>query len=288
MTLGNVDTQLSLHAASPVTPGRVNGRTMADIADPYDLYIASVQNPELTVKQCSRLFQNRFGNIPATIREDYCGTAAICHAWVGEHKSARVFGVDHDNTPLAWCRNNLLPQLSEIERERIGLIYSDVRATDLPNADLILAFNCSFCVFKERSEMIGYFRSCRKALGEHGMLILEVYAGPEAQMVGRDTIHCEDFTAVWEQARFNAVTNETTAHLHFQFSDGSELRNAFSYDWRLWSPAELVDALRDAGFVGAEVYAADFDPDKPVDPCASANVPDHWTVYIAGWTLPVA
>jgi SAM-dependent methyltransferase len=288
MTLGNVDTQLSSHAASPITPERVDVRIMADIADPYDLYIASVQNPELTVKQCSRLFQEQIGSTPAIIREDFCGTAAICHAWVREHESARVFGVDHDNAPLTWCRNNLLPQLSEIERERVDLICSDVRSPSLPGADLILALNCSFCVFKKRSALIDYFRSCRKALGDQGMLVLEVYAGPEAQMIGSDIVHCQDFTAVWEQARFNAVTNETTAHLHFQFSDGSEIRKAFSYDWRLWSPAELVEALRDAGFAGAEVYASDFDQNKPVEPCSSASVPVHWTVYLAGWTRHIA
>jgi hypothetical protein len=190
-------------------------QSMATTSDIFQLYIDAVQNPEETVRNCRSLYMKQYGSSPLMVREDFCGTAANCIAWVIEHDSAHLFGIDHDDLPLEWCRSNLIPSLTDDQRRRIDLIHSDVMAPVLPTADLILALNCSFCVFKERADLIGYFRSCRKALGDCGMLILEVYAGPEAQMVGTDNIYCEGFTAVWEQARFNAVTNETSAHLHF-------------------------------------------------------------------------
>jgi hypothetical protein len=43
-------------------------------------------------------------------------------------------------------------------------------------------------------------------------------------------------------------------HIHFRFPDGSELRKAFTYDWRLWTLAEIQETLIEAGFVRPAVY----------------------------------
>jgi hypothetical protein len=42
--------------------------------------------------------------------------------------------------------------------------------------------------------------------------------------------------------------------IHFEFPDGSRMRRAFRYEWRLWSLPELRDLLAEAGFSASEVY----------------------------------
>ena len=64
----------------------------------------------------------------------------------------------------------------------------------------------------------------------------------------------EDFQFVWDQEKYNPVTNEILCHIHFKFADGSELRNAFTYDWRLWTIAEINELLAEAGFSKTHVF----------------------------------
>jgi hypothetical protein len=62
------------------------------------------------------------------------------------------------------------------------------------------------------------------------------------------------FTYVWEQKRFNALDHEILCHIHFQLKDGTWMRRAFTYDWRLWTVPEIRDALLEAGFRDTLVY----------------------------------
>jgi hypothetical protein len=180
--------------------------------DLLDLYIKAVQDPANTVERCGAIYAQQYLEQPTLVREDFCGTVTNCIAWLSSYEDSRLIGVDHDNLPLQWCRKNLIPDLNPGDQERIQLLHLDVLDSELPQADLILAMNSSFCVLKRRSELILYLRHCRKALACRGMLIMEIYAGPESQMTGRDTIQRDGFTATWEQESFNAVTNETITH----------------------------------------------------------------------------
>ncbi len=257
---------------------------MADEADVFSLYTAAVQDPEATVKRCSSIYEQKFGCRPSIIREDFCGTAANCVAWARADPEARLVGVDIDDRPLQWCQTHVLSQCLDKEATQIALIHSDVLTPTLPAANLILALNGSFCAIKSRSRLSAYFSRCLRALSSCGMLILELYTGPEAQMIGLDFIHCAEFTAIWEQATFNAVTNATTTHLHFSFPDSSCINRAFSYDWRLWSPAELLDGINDAGFAGGAAFDLKSGTTSSPAACAQAYVNDHWTLYIVAWT----
>ena len=42
--------------------------------------------------------------------------------------------------------------------------------------------------------------------------------------------------------------------IHFRFPDGSKLKKAFSYSWRLYTAPELRDMLLEAGFRDVTVY----------------------------------
>ena len=43
-------------------------------------------------------------------------------------------------------------------------------------------------------------------------------------------------------------------YIHFKFPDGSKIKQAFSYSWRLWTAPELRDVLLEAGFRKVTVY----------------------------------
>ncbi|MGI9310418.1 MAG: class I SAM-dependent methyltransferase, partial [bacterium] len=64
----------------------------------------------------------------------------------------------------------------------------------------------------------------------------------------------DDFTYLWEQRKFNPISNEMQCHIHFKFPDGSKMRRAFSYDWRIWTLPEIRETLAEAGFAKSTVY----------------------------------
>ena len=56
------------------------------------------------------------------------------------------------------------------------------------------------------------------------------------------------FTYVWDQDDFDPVSHHILCKIHFEFRDGSRMRNAFIYDWRLWTLPEIQELMADAGF----------------------------------------
>jgi hypothetical protein len=125
--------------------------------------------------------------------------------------------------------------------------------------DVVLASNFSWWVFKERAILLKYFRSVRSSLTSRGVFILDTYGGPDAidELRERRQIGGKSkggFTYIWDQEKFDPITNETLCHIHFRLNDGSRIRKAFTYDWRVWSIPETQDALADAGFKRSTVY----------------------------------
>ena len=64
----------------------------------------------------------------------------------------------------------------------------------------------------------------------------------------------DHFTYVWDQHRYNPVNGDITCLIHFTFPDGSKMKRAFSYRWRLWTLPELQELLTEAGFRRVLVY----------------------------------
>jgi hypothetical protein len=50
-------------------------------------------------------------------------------------------------------------------------------------------------------------------------------------------------------------------HIHFEFPNGSKMKQAFTYDWRLWTLPEICEVLLEAGFSSADVYWENGDDD---------------------------
>lgn len=232
------------------------GLTMAEQADKHELYELSVQNVENEVVFLQNTFKQIRGRTAHVLREDFCGTASACCQWVRQGDEFQAIGVDIDPAVLEWGRNHRIGRLDTADRARVRLVESDVLTADTPEADLLSAFNFSYFIFDTRDRLRAYFKKAYDALVDDGLFFLDMFGGPEAQEETREKTKYKEhgFTYVWHQAIFHPVTHYLRCHIHFKFRDGSKMKKAFSYEWRLWTAPEIRELLAEAGFSKSTVY----------------------------------
>ena len=262
-------------------------RLTARIADKHLLYSEAVQCADNEISFLKRVYRKSNGRSPLLLREDFCGTALVCSHWVQDGAANEAIGVDLDPEPLDWGRTHHLAELGPAQRARVRLRRADVLAVKTPPVDVIVALNFSFCIFKRRPLLLDYLRKCLNALKPGGLMVMDIYGGPESHKPNKEKTRYRGFTYVWEQARYNPITNEALNHIHFFFRDGSRMMKAFTYDWRLWTPAELRETLLEAGFGDARVYwegATAEGTGNGVFRCQKqAEVEDAWIAYVVGF-----
>lgn len=262
--------------------------TLASRADKYDLYIRSVQSPDVEVAFFDRVFRNHYGHPPLVLREDFCGTALVCYEWVKSRSNRTAIGVDLDPEPLEWGRRKLMPELRGDAARRLRLIEGDVRTTRA-KADIISAQNFSYFCFETRSELRDYFAHARRHLGDEGLLVLDALGGSEVLEDDREEVTSfRGFKYVWHQVDFDPVSHHCKYAIHFRFKDGSELKNAFRYEWRLWTLPELRELLVEAGFGGVDIYweATDRetgDGNGVYRKRERGDADPAWVVYLVAW-----
>jgi SAM-dependent methyltransferase len=230
--------------------------TMAEQADIHELYELSVQNVEHEIEFLQQTFESLRDRTAYRLREDFCGTASASCQWVRQGSNFQAIGVDIDPAVLEWGRENRVGKLDAEDRARVRLIESDVLEVETPKVDILVAFNFSYFIFDTRDTMREYFKRVHDALDDDGVFFCDMFGGPEAQEETKEkTKHKKHgFTYIWEQAEFHPVTHYMRTHIHFKFKDGSKIKNAFTYVWRLWTPPEIRELLLEAGFRKATVY----------------------------------
>ncbi len=234
----------------------------AKTADKHELYQLSVQDAEFEVSLISRVFKRLRGRKPMSIREDFCGTALFCGAWVKSDRRRTAVGVDLDPGVLKWGVEHNLAPLGE-PGDRITLHEKNVLDRIPGKFDVCVAFNFSYWCFQERALLLDYFKRVRKSLADDGVFFLDAYGGYESHEPDLEEPRAidEGFTYVWHQDIVDPITNRVVNHIHFHFRDGSKMRKAFTYDWRFWSLKELQELLAEAGFANVQVYWEDSDED---------------------------
>lgn len=258
----------------------------ARFADRHRLYQWSVQVPDFEVKFMARQFKKLRGRPARRMREDFCGTAILSSSWVREHRRNEAIGLDLDRDTLDWGLLNNVAPLGKAA-ERVHLYEADVRTVTEPPSDLVCAYNFSWFLIHPFASLVEYFAAVRRSLTDDGMLFMDCYGGWEAQQVMEEPRIIEtpdgNFTYSWEQASFDPINNIARCHIHFEL-DGKRMRKAFSYEWRLYSPAEARDALLAAGFSDVLVFW-----DQSVDPefdhyrqMKTAENQPGWLAYIIG------
>lgn len=226
----------------------------ADTADRHTLYEDSVQDPESELEFVAETFQEITDRPLKLIREDFCGTAnSACH-WVRSGRDHRAIAVDLDAEVLDWGRKHHIATLDADARGRIELIEADVLTVETEPVDALLAMNFSYYLFTSRDLLRSYFERVRSALVEDGVLFLDAFGGYEAHRELEERTEYDNFTYVWDQASFDPINHYMTCQIHFEFPDGSEIKRAFEYHWRLWTLPEIRELLLEAGFSSATVY----------------------------------
>jgi SAM-dependent methyltransferase len=228
-------------------------RPLLPTTDPHVLYQEAVQSPEVDVRLIDRHFRRIVGRPATTFREDFCGTALLACAWVGLGRERRAVAIDLDRPTLRWGERHNLARLPEAARTRIDLVHADVLEVRRPKADIVAALNFSYCVFKTRPQMLAYVRNALRSLNPGGLLVLDVWGGSDTQTAHADRRRVRGMTYVWDQVSFDPVSYHADCRIHFEFPDGRKRRNAFAYDWRLWTLPELRDLLDEAGFADIHV-----------------------------------
>jgi cyclopropane fatty-acyl-phospholipid synthase-like methyltransferase len=227
---------------------------MAERADRHYLYQESVQDVEAEIDFVAETWRDLRSRPAILLREDFCGTANTSCEWVRRDPAHVAIGVDLDDSVLEWGRAHNLAGLSAQQRARIRLLQEDVRDTRPGLADIVIAMNFSYYLFRSRAGLRAYFENVRNGLAQDGIFFLDAYGGYEAPMELEEPRECDGFTYIWEQATFNPIDSCMTCQIHFEFPDKSRLENAFVYHWRLWTLPEITELLTEAGFREVTVY----------------------------------
>jgi len=215
--------------------------------DRYDLF-------DLCVAEAERLMPFVYavhGRSPRVLREDFAGSASLARQWSSSVKGGRAIAVDRDAEPLERAQATVQCVVSDVIKCR-------------ERADVVAWTN--FCVgeLHTRQELLKHLRHARRCLLPGGALVMDIYGGSHAMERG---LHLRELrgpsgefiTYTFEQRHTNAFTGRVVNALHFKVQPkgsprAKHFRDAFVYDWRLWSIPELADAVLEAGFPSSEVH----------------------------------
>ncbi|MEJ2404882.1 MAG: class I SAM-dependent methyltransferase [Candidatus Thiodiazotropha sp.] len=263
--------------------------SLADQADRHRLYELSVQCSEAEIDFIDDTFKKLRKRRATRLREDFCGTANVCCEWVRRRKRNYAIGVDLDAEVLQWGRTHQLAELKPAERKRVSLREENVLSVKTEPVEIISAMNFSYWLFKERKQLKRYFKRVHEQLADDGVFFMDAYGGYDSYKEIEEEREIEDgeesFTYVWEQEKYDPITGNLICHIHFDFEDGSRLKRAFTYDWRLWSLPEVRELLEEVGFGKITFYWQGFDKDGEADgifvPVTEGEADAGWICYIS-------
>lgn len=270
----------------------------------YDLYELAAQAPEAE----ARFLRAVHGGAPETLGEDFAGPCGIARAWIRLDDHHRALCTDRDPEPLEHARERVTRDLGAEALRRIEFHAADVREAR-GRCDVIASLNFAMGELHTRAELLTYLRHALARLHPRGILVCDTYAGPDALIPGSyeqriDSPHGA-IHYTWRQVEADPLTHRVRNAMDFRLPGGVRMREAFTYDWRLWTIPELRDAFREAGFPRTQVYTAlahahtesgdpivipalddapdPRDPDDPVELVAPPPEPDEPVVaYIVG------
>jgi hypothetical protein len=255
----------------------------------YELYELSVQSPKMHIESFNSMYKEITGESPHHLREDFCGTFLFSTEWVKAHDQNTALAVDLDPEPTAYGKKKHWSRLSPSQKKRVQVVNANVLKTTAKK-DLIVACNFSFCIFKQRELLLKYLKSCVKSLNSKGCLILELAGGPGmiAPLRESKTVRVgpnKKFKYIWHQKSFDPITHDALFSIHFKFQDGSSLKDAFIYDWRMWTIPEVRELMKEAGFKKSCVYWESEHKGQGTGEFVQMNKGDNaysWIAYIVG------
>jgi len=254
-------------------------------SDRHDLYERAVQEPSSDCDFIEQAWREIRGRRPRKLREDFCGTSIMAIEWVKRNKNNRAIGVDLDPDVLRIARQRINRRLKDKDRKRIQLIEADVTTVETALVDTVMASNFSYYIFKTRALLKKYFKNAYRALKDDGIFILDCYGGSDSFLEGEEERDVDGFEYVWDTEYYNPISGDIINHIHFRFPDGTEMKEAFTYEWRMWTIPELSELLKEAGFSRVDVYweGSDEDGDGNGEYSVSTRgeACEGWVAYLA-------
>jgi len=253
------------------------------LQEKYALYESSVQCSEGDIDFISTQFRKICGRTPITLREDFGGTGMLACEWVKQSHLHKSWAIDLDEEPIKYGMENHYSKLSSEEKKRMTYLNGDVLDSHGFTTDVIVAFNFSYYIFKERNKLVHYFKKVRESLNENGALFLDLFGGTDAREPHEEETEYDNYSYIWDCEKYNPITHESLYYIHFK-KDDTIYRNVFTYNWRHWSLAELRDVLHDAGFRKTLAYWEGEDEDGDGDGdfyvTEDAENCESWVTYI--------
>ncbi len=241
-----------------------NWRT-AEGSDRHELYELSVQNVESEIDFVDKVWEELRGRPATRLREDFCGTFASSAEWVTRREENTAIGVDLDEEVIQWGRDNTLPKLEDPQQDRLTVILDDVLKVECSKVETLLAMNFSYYLFKTRDSLRAYFQAAYAAIEDDGILICDSYGGSESFSEMEEERDLDGFTYVWDQSYYSPISGDVVNHIHFRFPDKTEMSEAFTYEWRLWTLPEIKELMLEAGFSKVTVWWEGTDEDGDGD-----------------------
>jgi len=244
-------------------------------ADPHALYEQAVQQPQIVIGLIEEMFEQVREREPVTLREDFCGTANLSSMWVRSDPERAAVSIDNDAAVLEWAeQHNRRPLLDAAGRLR--LLRRDVLDAS-HKADVVVSLNFSHFIYKTRDDLLRYLRHARRCTKPGGVFLCDAFGGPASINPCLDRRRFSEFDYLWEQRRYDPLTNEIDCRIHFTFRNGTRLNDAFIYDWRMWTLPELREALLEVGFNDVGIY---FESEEGFVADVDAVDCDAWVAYL--------
>lgn len=278
---------------------------------PIECYELCVQSPRHVVN----FLVAAHGQQPRVLREDFCGSAAISRRWVKDGTTKgddrRAIAVDLDAGSLGYAQTVAIddgmvarsasPTGTPPARGELVLARGDCTGKDVPLAgegcDAVFVGNFSIGYIHRRQELCAYLRRSLERLRKGnagfggGIFACDTYGGAGAFVLGgirrrhlspgHEAVHYE-----WVHEKADALTGMVENSISFRVElDGEVVREyprAFTYRWRLWSIAELREAMSEVGFARSAVYTQiNVAPgEEPRGVGEGQELGENWTVVV--------
>lgn len=254
----------------------------------YGMYESTVQNVESDVDFIEKEYEKLIKRPARDLREDFGGTGALACEWVKRGKIRRAWAIDLDSEPINYGHKHHFSKLSEDEKERMSYLESNVLDEFSFTADIVVAFNFSYFIFKKRQQLLEYFTKVRNSLNDDGAFFIDLFGGTECRQELEEETEFDEYSYYWDCDEYNVINDDVTYYIHFkEHKSDVKYERVFTYNWRMWGLAELQDILRDAGFSQVIPYWEEDEEDDDEDggngvfyPSQKEDNCESWVTYI--------
>ena len=251
----------------------------------YQLYENSVQNCAEDISFINKEFKRLRGQRPTYLEEGFSGTSALSCQWVQQSHQHKAVAIDLDPEPFKYGKEHHYQNLTNKQKKSILFLQKNVMDKQDVLVDVATAFNFSYFIIKKRAELLKYFRRVHNTLSSDGIFFVDIFGGSEARKPMEEETEHDEHSYYWDCDFYNPLRNEVEYYIHFKYQ-GKKYRKVFKYDWRMWSPMEVIEVMQEAGFSEVLTWWEGTDENGEGDGIFTVSDReeqcDSWIAYITG------